>query len=145
MAERMIAVLGLLGIERAMVFFGHDGLDELTTTTTSTVYELDHGELRTVNIDASTFGLPHATRAALAGGDAMHNAGIVKRVLGGEPGPARDIVVLNAGAALVVAGLADDLAGAIELAQAVIDDGRAAARLDALIATSTAAKVDEPA
>jgi anthranilate phosphoribosyltransferase len=143
MAEKMIAVLGLLGIERAMVFYGHDGLDELTTTTTSTVYELDHGELRSYDVDATAYGLPVSTRADLAGGDANHNAGVVKRVLGGEPGAPRDIVVLNAAAALVVAGRAGDLGAGVELAQAVIDDGRAAARLDALVTASVSAKAGE--
>jgi len=143
MAERMIAVLGLLGIERAMVFYGHDGLDELTTTTSSTVYELDHGALRSFEVDPAALGLPLVTRGDLIGGDATHNAGVVKRVLGGEPGPARDIVVLNAAAALMVAGAVPDLAAGIELAGAVLDDGRAAACLDRLVTTSVAAKADE--
>jgi anthranilate phosphoribosyltransferase len=143
MAEKMIAVLGLLGVEHAMVFYGHDGLDELTTTTTSTVFELQHGELRSYEVDPATFGIPAAVRDDLAGGDAATNAAVVKRVLDGAPGAARDIVVLNAAAALVVAGLASDLAAGAELARTVLDDGRAASSLDALVRVSNSAKADE--
>jgi len=143
MAERMIAVLAVLGVERAMVFFGHDGLDELSTTAPSTMFTLADGEVASSTVDAQLFGLPRAHLGDLAGGDAVRNADIVRRVLGGEHGAPRDIVVLNASAGLVVAGLAPDLASGVELAGAVLDDGRASAALDGLVKVSSAAKADE--
>src|SRR5262249_3143270 len=136
MAERMIGALAELGAEHALVFYGHDGLDELTTTTTSTVFELRGGSLspsdrhpgalRRSAADPPSRGPPGAERSALAGGDIAGNAQAVPRVLGGQAGPLRDIAALNAAAAIVVAGLADDLAGGLALAGAALDDGRAA-------------------
>jgi anthranilate phosphoribosyltransferase len=139
MAERIIGALAALGKTRALVYFGHDGLDELTTTTTSTVWELVDGEIRSFELDPTTIGVPRGHAAALAGGDATANAAIVRRVLGGEPGPIRDIVLLNAAAGLVVADLASDFRAGVELAAHVIDDGRAATVLDHFIKTSQAA------
>jgi anthranilate phosphoribosyltransferase len=143
MAERIIGALAALGKTRAFLYFGHDGLDELTTTTTSTVYELVDGEIRSFELDPMALGFARAEAAALAGGDAATNAAIVRRVLGGERGPIRDIVVLNSAAALVVADLAPDMTAGVELAGTVIDDGRADAVLDAFIATSQAAAESE--
>ncbi len=140
MAERMVQTLAELGTERALVFFGHDGLDELTTTTTSTVHELRDGAVRTFEIDPTSFGIPAATPGALAGGDAAGNAAVVHHVLSGQGGPIRDIAVLNAAAALVVAGLADEIGDGIEQAKASIDDGRAAAVLEGFVRTSVAAR-----
>ena len=140
MAERMIATLAELGADRALVFFGHDGLDELTTTTSSTVHDLREGSIRTYELDPTTFGLPIAAPGALAGGDAAGNAAVVHHVLSGQTGPVRDIAVLNAAAALVVAGLADEVGDGIELAQGSIDDGRAAATLEGFVRTSVAAR-----
>jgi len=140
MAERVVATLAELGCERALVFYGHDGLDELTVTTTSTVHELRHGELRTYDIVPESVGLPRATLGALAGGDAAGNAEAVHRVFAGAKGPVRDIVLLNAAAALVVAGRATDLAAGVEEAAAVVDDGRAAATLEAFVKVTVAAR-----
>jgi anthranilate phosphoribosyltransferase len=142
MAERLVGALAELGVERALVFYGHDGLDELTTTTTSTVFELHHGEVSKYEVDPVTLGLRTAARTELAGGDAAGNAQAVHRVLGGEHGPIRDIVALNAAAGFVAAGRADDLAGGLEAATASIDDGQAAAALDAFVRTSVAARED---
>jgi len=136
MAERIIEVLAANGAERAMVVHGHDGLDELTTTTTSSVLELRDGEVRRFVVDPTTMGIPTAARADLVGGDAATNATLARRVLGGEAGPHRDIVVLNAAAGLVVAGAADALAEGVELARASIDGGGAAAALERLVALS---------
>ena len=136
MAERMVAVLAELGAERALVVYGHDGLDELTTTTTSTVLELHAGAVRSYIVDPAALGLAIVERDALRGGDAVANADAVRRILDGETGPQRDIVLLNAAAGVVVAGLADDLADGIEAALASVDEGRAAAVLDRLVATS---------
>jgi anthranilate phosphoribosyltransferase len=142
MAERVVGGLAELGAERALVFFGHDGLDELTTTTASTILELRGGRVECRELDPTTLGIARAESGALAGGDAAGNAQSVHRVLAGAHGPVRHIAVLNAAAALVVADLAEDLAAGIELAATSIDDGKAAAALDALVRTSVAARED---
>jgi anthranilate phosphoribosyltransferase len=136
MAERMVGVLAANGAERALIVYGHDGLDELSTTTTSTVVELRDGTVRSYEVDPTAFGLAAATKADLGGGDAATNAELARRVLDGERGPHRDIVVLNAAAGVVAAGLADDLAAGLEVATAAVDDGRAGAVLDALVTVS---------
>ncbi|MGH9283872.1 MAG: anthranilate phosphoribosyltransferase, partial [Acidimicrobiales bacterium] len=132
MAETMLRALMASGAVRAMVVYGDDGLDELTTTTTSTVLELEGGELRRTSVDPASLGISLATAADLKGGDPATNAGHARRVLDGERGPHRDIVLLNAGAALLVAGLAGSLAGGVQAAAAFIDEGRAAGVLDRL-------------
>jgi len=140
MAERVVRTLATLGIERALVFFGHDGLDELTVTTTSTVYELEAGEVRIYDVDPSDVGIAHAELGALAGGDAAGNAQAVHQVFAGAQGPIRDIVTLNAAAAMLVGDVVPDLAAGVEVARAVIDDGRAAATLEAFVRVSVAAR-----
>jgi anthranilate phosphoribosyltransferase len=140
MAERMIATLAALGAERALVFYGHDGLDELTTTTTSTVHELRDGAIRTYVLDPADFGIARAVPGELAGGEATGNAAIVHQVLAGQSGAAREIAVLNAAASLVAAGIADDVGAGIEAARASIDDGHAATVLEAFVRTSVAAR-----
>jgi anthranilate phosphoribosyltransferase len=138
-AERMLASLRAHGSTDAWVVHG-GGLDELTTTGTSTVLALDHdGGVRTLTIDPVELGFAPATYEQLVGGDPTHNAEVVRRVLDGERGPHRDIVVLNAAAGLVVAAATTSLGDAVELAAASIDSGRAAAALDSLVITSQAA------
>ena len=139
MAERMLGVLAARGAERVLVVYGHDGLDELTTTTTSTVLDYDGDSVARYEVDPASLGLAPAEAGDLRGGDAATNADLARRVLGGEAGARRDVVVLNAAAGLVVAGLADDLAAGADLAAAVIDDGRAASTLDRFVAASKAA------
>jgi anthranilate phosphoribosyltransferase len=136
MAERMLGVLAARGSEHVLLVHGHDGLDELTTTTTSTVHELEDGAVRTWILDPADVGLSLAKPEDLRGGDPATNAAIARAVLGGERGPARDVVVLNAGAALVAAGTAVAVADGMTQAEAAIDDGRAAAALDRLVAAS---------
>jgi anthranilate phosphoribosyltransferase len=143
MAEPMAATLVELGAQHVLVFYGHDGLDELTTTTTSTVIEARNGSVRSFEIDPTEHGLPRVERGALAGGDAAGNAAVSRQVLAGKPGPFRDIVVLNAAAALLVAGMADDIGAGIDTAQQAIDDGRAEAALDAFVRVSVAAREAE--
>lgn len=138
MAERVLGVLAAQGAVRAMVVYGHDGLDEITTTTTSTVLELDGDERRTTVVDPAALGLAAAVPEQLRGGDAATNAELARRVLEGERGARRDVVVLNAAAGLVVAGLAADLAEGLSMAQGAIDNGRAAAVLERLVAVSQA-------
>jgi len=138
MADKMVGVLAARGTTRALVVYGHDGLDELTTTTTSTVVELSDGTVRTYVVDPADLGIRPAEPGDLRGGDAATNAAIARRVCGGDPGPHRDIVLLNASAGLVAAGLADDLATGLALAAAAVDDGRAETVLDQLVAVSRA-------
>jgi anthranilate phosphoribosyltransferase len=136
MALKMLAALEALGTEHALVFHGDDGLDELTTTTTNSVHELRGGEVRSYTVDAVDLGLARAEPAALAGGPSETNAECVRAVLGGEKNPHRDIALLNAAAALVVAGVAADLGEGVDTAADAIDSGRASATLHKMIETS---------
>jgi anthranilate phosphoribosyltransferase len=129
MAPVMAEVLRRTGTRHALVFYGHDGLDELTTTTTSTVLDVSRDGVRELVVDPSALGLAAANREDLLGGDVERNAAIAKRVLSGEGGPARDLVLLNAAAALVAADAALSLADGLELAARSLDEGRAAAAL----------------
>ena len=138
MAETMLRALATSGVVRALVVYGDDGLDELTTTTTSTVLETEGGEVRRWAVDPTALGLKPATAADLRGGDPATNAGFARRVLDGERGAHRDIVVLNAGAGILVAGLAATLAEGVEAAAASLDDGKAAGVLERLASVSTA-------
>jgi anthranilate phosphoribosyltransferase len=139
MAEKMVGVLGANGADHVMVVYGHDGLDELTTTTTSTAVELRAGTVSTVVVDPVALGLECCPPDALRGGAPEENAAITRRFLDGEKGPVRDVVLLNAAAALVVAGRAGDLADGLAIGGASVDGGAAAAVLDRLVATSKAA------
>jgi anthranilate phosphoribosyltransferase len=132
-SRRMAEVLVALGSERAMVVTGDQGVDELTTTGPATVVELRDGALTTATVDPGELGLEIVPLDALAGGDAATNATIARRVLGGGHGPIRQVVLLNASAALVVAGIADDLAHGLVLAATSIDSGAALAGLDRLV------------
>ena len=129
-------VLGRLGSERAWVVHGADGLDEITTTGTTHVAELRNGEVETFEISPEVAGLPFADAADLKGGDAEQNADALRAVLNGEPSAFRDIVLLNAAAALVIADRAEDLRSGVEIAADAIDAGKAAATLQRLIAVT---------
>ena len=125
-------VLKNLGSTHAMVVHGLDGLDEITTTTLTRVSELKNGQVTDYEIDPRDFGFPLAQKQDLAGGTAEENAQLVLDILGGKKGPARDIVLLNAGAALYAYGKAENLAAGIKLAAQSIDTGAALAKLDLL-------------
>jgi anthranilate phosphoribosyltransferase len=127
--ELVARSLGLLGAERAWVVHGAGGLDELSTLGHSKVSEWRHGAVNTFYVHPADVGLPVATRADLAGGTAAENAAMIEAVLDGATGPHRDIVCLNAGAALLVAGHATSLAEGVMQAAACLDDGRAQAAL----------------
>jgi anthranilate phosphoribosyltransferase len=142
MATRMLGALRELGAEHVLVFHGDDGLDELTITTTSTVHELVGGEMRSYTIDPMDLGIGRADPSKLTGGDAAMNAACVESVLAGDKGPHRDIALLNAAAALVVAGIAQDLSSGLEIGADAIESGRARAVLGELIAVSTRAAED---
>ena len=127
-------VLRRLGSERAMIVHGSDGMDELTVFGKSHVAELRDGKVKEYAIDPEEHGLAHTDRAAVSGGNPQENAQKIRAVLGGAKGPARDIVLLNAGAALYVAGVTGDLPSGIERARSAIDRGEAARKLDELAA-----------
>ena len=137
-ADRLVRpvaeVLRILGSERAWVVHGRDGLDELTVLDRTHVAALEEGEVHEFDVDPAELGLAHRDREELAGGDAATNAAKIRAILAGEKGAARDIVALNAGAALVVAGLATELSDGVARASAAMDDGRAARKLADLAA-----------
>jgi anthranilate phosphoribosyltransferase len=142
MASVMAGVFGRRGVD-AWVFRGDDGLDELTTTTTSSLWVAHAGEVTTATIDPQDFGIARVTQDALRGGDVEHNADVVRRLLAGEGGPVRDAVLLNAGAALAVhdspgAPVADALAAGILKATEAVDSGSAHATLERWIAAASA-------
>ena len=132
--EPVAQVLGRLGAERAWVVHGSDGLDEITTTGPTAVAEWNEGKVRRFELTPEEVGLPRATPADLKGGDAAHNAGALRAVLEGQAGPFRDIVLINAAGALVVAGKAAALGQGVALATQAIDSGAARAKLDHLVA-----------
>jgi anthranilate phosphoribosyltransferase len=134
--EPVANVLGLLGVERAWVVHGADGLDELTTTGISHVAALDAGKVMTFKVSPKNAGLPEAKPEDLTGGDAAENAAHLRAVLQGNQGPLRNIVLLNAAAALLVAGKAKSLREGVALAAESIDSGKAKAVLDALVKLS---------
>ena len=134
-AAAMLEALRRQGLTSAWVVHG-DGIDELTTTGRSTVLALRDGEVSSFEVDPRSLGLAPATLDDLRGGEPEENADIVRRVLAGEAGARRDIVLLNAAGALVVAGEVTDLEAGLSTAAAAIDDGRAAQVLDRLVAVS---------
>lgn len=130
MAERMAGVMAARGAEYAFVFHGHGGLDELSTAGVSTVHRVRDGEITTAQFQPSDFGVARSTLDQIQGGDAEENERITRAVIAGEAGPHRDVVVINAAPAIVVAGLADGFEDGILLAQQAIDGGAAAAVLE---------------
>ena len=134
----MAEVLGRLGSERAWVVHGA-GLDELTTAGTTTVAALDDGKVEMFEVAPEDVGLERARLEDIRGGEPQHNAGLMREVLAGAGGPLRDIVLLNSGAALVIAGRAESLEDGIELAARSLDSGAARRVLDELVARTNAA------
>ena len=117
MVEKLAEALSMLGLHRALVVHGLDGLDEITITGPTRVAEARDGSVRTYEVDPEEFGMKRATLADISGGDAAENAAIIREVLSGKKSPRRDVVLLNSAAALVAAGRADHLADAIPLAR----------------------------
>jgi anthranilate phosphoribosyltransferase len=136
--EPMAATLGRLGLERAWVVHGSDGMDEITTTGPTAVAELANGEVRRFNVTPEEAGLPRATLAELKGGTPAENAAAIMAMLGGKKNAYRDVVCLNAAASLMVAGKAANLRDGATMAAAAIDSGRATATLSKLIAITNA-------
>ncbi|HEY7201915.1 MAG TPA: anthranilate phosphoribosyltransferase [Candidatus Dormibacteraeota bacterium] len=143
LAPKMAEALVRLGVRRTLVF-NAEGLDELSTAGPSLVIELLDGERRQHQLDPAELGLQGASPADLRGGDPAHNAGIARAILAGERGPRRDIVLLNASAALRAAGLAADWRDGIGMAADAIDRGAAGDLLDRWVAASRAAVAPQP-
>jgi anthranilate phosphoribosyltransferase len=137
MLPLMAEVLARRGV-RAKLFRGEDGLDELTTTGISTVFDVREGSVRETHLDPARLGLARAKPGDLAGGDPAVSADLTRRILSGETGPHRDVVLLNAGAALEVAGFAANLTEAMATAARSIDDGDALKTLDRWVEVSNA-------
>ena len=138
LTELVARSLGLLGADRAWVVHGADGLDEISTTGYTKVSECRGGAVNTFYVHPSDFKLPKAAPEALKGGDAAENAAIARRILAGERGAPRDIVLLNAGVSLLIAGIAPTVHEGIVRAATAVDDGSAAGVLDRLVAVSNA-------
>jgi len=128
-------VLARLGMQRTLVVWGEGNMDEMTVTGTTYVAEADHGEVKTWTVEPEDVGLARAPLAAIQGGaDVQESAAMVRSVLAGEPGARLDMVLLNSGAALMAAGLAQTLQEGVALARETISSGKALAKLDALVA-----------
>jgi anthranilate phosphoribosyltransferase len=139
LVEKLAEALSMLGLHRALVVHGMDGLDEITITGTTRIAEAREGSVRTYEVEPEEFGLKRGTLQDISGGDVAENAEIIRAVLAGEKSPKRDVVLLNAAAALVAAGKTDHIAQAVPLAAESIDYGAAAAKLEALARFTRAA------
>jgi anthranilate phosphoribosyltransferase len=131
--------LARLGVRRALVVHGSDGLDEITTTGPTLAAQVDESQVREHTLQPEDFGVSRARSEDLAGGDRAQNAALVRAILAGTPGPQTDIVLVNASAVLVTAGLAPDYRAGLVLARQAIHSGRARGTLDALVRFTTSA------
>ncbi|MFC1991446.1 anthranilate phosphoribosyltransferase [Chloroflexota bacterium] len=136
LVEKMTMVLQSLGCKHAMVVHGMDGLDEITTAGETQVCELKEGSIKNYTISPEEFGLPRASLDDLKGGTADENAALLRSILSGTPGPQRDIVVMNAGSALVAGDKAETVQLGIDIAKETIDNGQALSKLEQLIKLS---------
>ncbi|MGH2458758.1 MAG: anthranilate phosphoribosyltransferase [Chloroflexota bacterium] len=136
LVQRMAEALALLGSHHALVVHGEDGVDEISICAPTRVSEVRDGEIRAYAIAPEDFGFTRGTSEAIRGDDAAANAAISRSVLAGADGPRREVVLLNAAAALVASDLADDLADGVKLAAKAIDSGAAAERLEKLTTVS---------
>src|SRR5919199_260833 len=130
LGDTLARVLALLGSEHAMIVHGMDGLDEISIGAPTEVNEARHGDVRAYTIEPESFGLPRASADAVRGGTVEANLALAQRVLEGEPGPPRDVVLLNAGASLYVAGLAGSIQEGIARAAQEVDSGRVKAKIN---------------
>ena len=133
LVEKLAEALSMLGLHRALVVHGLDGLDEITITGPTRIAEVREGTIRSYEVTPEEFGIGRGTIDDISGGDATANATIIRDVLAGKKSPRRDVVLLNAAAALVAAGKADHLTDALPLASRSIDSGAAAEKLQALV------------
>jgi anthranilate phosphoribosyltransferase len=133
LVEKLAEALSMLGLRRALVVHGLDGLDEITITGKTRIAEAHEGSVRSYEVEPEEFGMTPAALNDISGGDAAENADIIRAVLDGERSPRRDVVLLNTAAALVAAGRAEHIAQAIPLAAKSIDSGAARTKLNALV------------
>ena len=133
LVEKLAEALSMLGLHRALVVHGLDGLDEITITGPTRVAEVREGSVRTYEVTPEEFGIKRATLEDISGGDTAANAAIIRDILGGRKSAHRDVVLLNSAAALVAAGRGEHISGALPLATESIDSGAAAAKLDQLV------------
>lgn len=136
LTEIFAKALRLLGVSKAFVVHGHDGMDEITTTTLTRISALQDGAIRSFDLNPLDFFESYADAKDLKGGDKKENAEILRAILKGEQGPKQDIVLLNSGAALVAAGMADSIKSGIRLAKHSIETGKAYQKLEALVSYS---------
>ena len=136
LTDPLARVLAELGTHRAFVVHGADGLDEISNTGESHISEVREGIVRTVTVRPEDFGVARASIVDLRGGDREQNAEIIRAILAGEPGAKRDIVLMNAAAALVAGGRARDFKEGVELAALSVDEGAARQKLERLVAFS---------
>jgi anthranilate phosphoribosyltransferase len=134
--DTIAAALARLGARRALVVSSHDGLDEMSTSGTTRVVEVDGPDLRSYEISPEDVGLPRASVAEVAGGPPEANAAVARAIFAGERGAPRDLAVLNGGAAIYVAGRAESLEAGVRAAEEAVDSGAAGAALDRLVALS---------
>jgi len=134
--ETIAGVLARLGVDRALVVSSEDGLDEISTAAATRVIEVNGEQIVAYTVVPQELGIELSNGDAMRGGDPPQNAAVTRAVLAGEPGPARDLALVNAGAAIYVAGNAATLAEGVEAARTAVDDGRAATTLDAFIAAT---------
>ena len=134
LVEKLAEALSMLGLRRALVVHGLDGLDEITITGPTRIAEAREGTVRSYEVEPEEFGLKRAALQEISGGDAAQNAAIIRNILDGEASPRRDVVLLNAAAALVAAHRADSIGQAISIAAHSIDSGAAAGKLQQLAA-----------
>ena len=138
LVEKLAEALSMLGLRRALVVHGSDGLDEITISAPTRIAEVREGQVHSYEVEPEEFGLQRATLDEISGGDAALNAELIREILAGKKSARRDVVLLNAAAALVAAGRADHLRDAVPLAAKAIDSGAALAKLQALVAFTAA-------
>ena len=137
LVEKLAEALSMLGLHRALVVHGLDGLDEITISAPTRVAEVRESKVRTYEVTPEEFDMKRAPLSEISGGDANTNAAIIRDILAGTASPRRDVVLLNAAAALVAAGKFDRLGDALQMAEQSIDSGAASAKLEALVKFTT--------
>lgn len=140
LVEKLAEALSMLGLHRALVVHGSDGLDEITISGPTRIGEVREGQVHTYEVTPEEFGLRRSTLDQISGGDAETNAKLIREILQGEKSPRRDVVLLNAAAALLAAGKADHLRDAMPLAVKAIDSGAAEEKLSQLVRFSKSAR-----
>jgi anthranilate phosphoribosyltransferase len=136
MLDRIAGALAQLGVDRALVVSSEDGLDEMSTSGATRVVEVEGRDVRSYTIEPGACGLPISAPEAVGGGTPQENAATTRAIFAGESGPARDLALLNAGAAIYAAGRADSIAHGVEVAAGAVDEGAAQAALDRYVALS---------